>query len=58
MNIFLFVLSSVIFLASFPMFTYSFVVPEEFAALLFTAGIFTATAAFVIPIVILGRSER
>lgn len=58
MNIFLFLISTVIFLASFPMFTYSFVVPEEYAALLFTAGIFTATAAFVIPMVILGRSER
>lgn len=58
MNIFLFILSSVIFLASFPMFTYAFVVPEEYAALLFTAGIFTSTAAFWIPMVILGRSER
>lgn len=58
MNIFLFVLSSVIFLASFPMYAYSFVVPEQYAALLFAAGILTSTAAFVIPMVILGRSER
>jgi hypothetical protein len=58
MNIFLFILSSVIFLASFPMFTYSFVVPEQYAALLFTAGILTASAAFWIPMVILGRSKR
>jgi len=58
MNIFLFVLSSVIFLASFPMYAYAFVVPDPCPALLFTAGIFTSVAAFVIPIVILGRSER
>jgi hypothetical protein len=58
MNIFLFVLSSVIFLASFPMYAYAFVVPDPYPALLFTAGILTSVAAFVIPIVILGRSER
>ncbi len=58
MNIFLFVLSSLIFLASFPMYAYAFVVPEQFAALLFGAGVLTSCAAFVIPIVMLGRSER
>ncbi|OUV18479.1 MAG: hypothetical protein CBC58_00775 [Cellulomonadaceae bacterium TMED98] len=58
MNIFLFVLSFIIFLASFPMFTYSFVVPEVWAAPLFAAGILTACLAFVIPIVVLGRSEQ
>lgn len=58
MNIFFFVLSSVIFLASFPMYAYAFVVPEQWAALLFGAGVLTSTAAFVIPIVFLGRSER
>lgn len=58
MNIFFFVLSSVIFLASFPMYAYAFVVPEQWAALLFAAGVLTSTAAFVIPMVFLGRSER
>ena len=58
MNIFLFILSFFIFLASFPMFTYAFIVPEVFAAPLFLAGILTACLAFVIPIVVLGRSEQ
>ena len=31
MNIFIVVITSIIFLASFPMFTYAFVVPEVFA---------------------------
>jgi hypothetical protein len=58
MNIFLFVLSTVIFFASFPMFAYSFVVPEAWAAWLFGAGVLTSCLAFVIPMVFLGRSER
>jgi hypothetical protein len=58
MNIFLFIISSLVFLASFPMFAYAFVVPEQFAALLFGAGVITSVVAFVIPMVILGRSER
>ena len=40
------------------MFSYSFVVPEVWAAPLFAAGILTACLAFVIPIVVLGRSEQ
>lgn len=55
MNIFLVVLCSAIFLASFPMFTYSFVVPEVFAPWLFGAGVLTACLAFAIPIVVTGR---
>lgn len=55
MNIFLVVISSAIFLASFPMFTYSFVVPEVFAPWLFAAGVLTACLAFAIPIVFAGR---
>ena len=58
MNVFLFIISSLVFLASFPMFAYSFVVPEQFAALLFGVGVLTSVLAFVIPIVVLGRSER
>jgi hypothetical protein len=58
MNVFLFIISSLVFLASFPMFAYSFVVPEQFAALLVGAGVLTSVLAFVIPIVVLGRSER
>ena len=42
MNVFLFIISSLVFLASFPMFAYSFVVPEQFAALLFGAGVITS----------------
>ena len=55
MNIFLVVISSAIFLASFPMFTYSFVVPEVFAPWLFAAGVLTACLALAIPIVFAGR---
>jgi hypothetical protein len=55
MNVFVVVLASLMFLASFPMFTYAFVVPEAFAPWLFTAGILTATVAFAIPMVIMGR---
>jgi len=58
MNVFLFIISSLVFLASFPMFAYAFVVPEQFAALLFGAGVLTSVLAFVIPMVVLGRSER
>lgn len=58
MNVFLFVISSLIFLASFPMYAYAFVVPEQFAALLFGAGVITSVVAFAIPMVMLGRSER
>ena len=58
MNVFWVILSSIIFLASFPMFTYAFVVPEQFAIALFTGGILTATLAFVIPFVFLSRSDR
>jgi len=55
MNIFLVILSSIVFLASFPMFTFSFVVPVVFAPWLFGAGVLTACFAFAIPIVFLGR---
>jgi len=55
MNIFLVILSSLIFLASFPMFTFSFVVPVVFGPWLFGAGVLTACFAFAIPIVFLGR---
>ena len=55
MNILLVVVCSAIFLASFPMFTYSFVVPEVFAPWLFAAGVLTACLAFAIPIVVAGR---
>lgn len=58
MNVFLVILSSIIFLASFPMFTYAFVVPEEWAAALFTAGVLTASLAYLIPFVILSRQNR
>jgi hypothetical protein len=55
MNVLLVAIASLIFLASFPMFTYAFVVPEVWAPWLFTAGILTACLAFAIPIVFLGR---
>lgn len=55
MNIFIVVISSVIFLASFPMFMYSFVVPEILSPWLFAAGVLTACSAFAIPLVLLGR---
>ncbi len=55
MNIVIVVITSIIFLASFPMFTYAFVVPEVFAPWLFGAGVLTACFAFAIPIVFLGR---
>lgn len=55
MNIFWVVVASIIFLASFPMFTYSFVVPEVWAPWLFTAGILTASLAFAIPMIALSR---
>ena len=55
MNVFTVVLASLIFLASFPMFTYAFVVPEVWAPWLFTAGILSACLAFAIPIVLMGR---
>lgn len=54
MNVFVVVLASLIFLASFPMFTYAFVVPEVWAPWLFTAGVLTATLAFAIPMVFMG----
>jgi hypothetical protein len=54
MNVFVVVISSLIFLASFPMFTYAFVVPEVWAPWLFTAGVLTATLAFAIPMVFMG----
>jgi hypothetical protein len=54
MNVFVVVLASLTFLASFPMFTYAFVVPEVWAPWLFAAGVFTASAAFAIPMVFLG----
>jgi hypothetical protein len=55
MNILIVVIASVVFLASFPMFTYSFVVPEVFAPWLFAAGVLTACFAFAIPLVFTGR---
>ena len=55
MNIFIVVITSIIFLASFPMFTYAFVGPEVFAPWLFGAGVLTACLAFAIPMVFLGR---
>jgi len=55
MNIFIVVITSIIFLASFPMFTYAFVVPEVFAPWLFGSGVLTACLAFAIPMVFLGR---
>jgi isoprenylcysteine carboxyl methyltransferase (ICMT) family protein YpbQ len=58
MNVFLVIISSIIFLASFPMFTYAFVVPEQFAIALFSAGVLTASLAFAIPLVFLSRSNR
>lgn len=58
MNIFLVILSSAIFLASFPMYTYAFVVPEQYAALLFTGGVLASSLAFAIPMVALSRRER
>jgi hypothetical protein len=40
------------------MFTYAFVVPEQFAIALFTGGILMVSLAFVIPFVFLSRSNR
>lgn len=58
MNVFLVILSSIIFLASFPMFTYAFVVPEQFAIALFTGGVLTACLAFAIPLWFLSKTDR
>jgi hypothetical protein len=58
MNVFLVIVSSIIFLASFPMFTYAFVVPEQFAVALFTGGVLTATLAFAIPLWFLSKTDR
>jgi hypothetical protein len=58
MNVFLVILSSIIFLASFPMFTYAFVVPEQFAIALFTGGVLTASLAFAIPLWFLSKTDR
>jgi hypothetical protein len=55
MNVFLVVIASLIFLASFPMFTYSFVVPDVYAPWLFSAGVLTACFAFALPMYFLGR---
>ena len=55
MNILLVVVCSALFLASFPMFTYSFVVPEVFAPWLFAAGVLVACLAFAIPMYVSGR---
>jgi hypothetical protein len=55
MNVVIVVLASIIFLASFPMFTYAFVVPDVWAPWLFTAGILTASFAFAIPMWFLAR---
>lgn len=57
MNVFIFVIASIIFLASFPMFTYSFVVPEVWAPWLFGSGILVASFAFAIPMLFLGRKR-
>ncbi|MFN3708832.1 hypothetical protein EV140_1996 [Microcella alkaliphila] len=46
-----------LFLASFPMFAYSFAVPEAFAPFLFFAGILAVTFSLMIPITILGRRD-
>ncbi|MBT4908726.1 MAG: hypothetical protein HOJ70_04785 [Microbacteriaceae bacterium] len=55
MNIVIVVITSLLFLASFPMFTYSFVVPEMWAPWLFAAGVLTACLSFAIPMFFLGR---
>ena len=55
MNIVIVVITSLLFLASFPMFTYSFVVPEMWAPWLFAAGVLTACVSFAIPMFFLGR---
>jgi hypothetical protein len=55
MNIFIVVVTSIIFLASFPMFTFAFVVPDMWAPWLFAAGVLTACLAFAIPLLFLGR---
>ncbi|BAU32816.1 hypothetical protein [Microcella alkaliphila] len=46
-----------LFLASFPMFAYSFEVPEVYAPFLFFAGILAVTFSLMIPITILGRRD-
>lgn len=46
-----------LFIASFPMFAYAFAVPEEWAGLLFFAGIMAVTVSLMIPVTILGRRD-
>lgn len=46
-----------LFLASFPMFAYSFAVPEQFAGALFFAGILAVSLSVAIPFSILGRRD-
>jgi hypothetical protein len=58
MNIFIVAVSVLLFLSSFLAFAFAFAVPEEFAAVLFFAGILAASASFAIPIHLLGRRDR
>lgn len=46
-----------LFCASFPMFAYSFAVPEVFAPWLFFAGIMAVTLSLMIPVTFLGRRD-
>ncbi|HET8958598.1 MAG TPA: hypothetical protein VFM95_09110 [Microcella sp.] len=46
-----------LFLASFPMFAYSFAVPEAVAPFLFFAGILAVTGSLMIPVTFLGRRD-
>lgn len=51
------VVSLALFLAAFPLFSYAFWVPEEWAAIMFFTGIMSATLALAIPLSILGRRD-
>lgn len=58
MNIVATIISMILFLSSFGLFSYAFAVPEQWAALTFFAGILAVTVAMAIPISILGHRER
>jgi hypothetical protein len=57
MNIFLNILTGVIFLGSFPVMSYAFQVPG-FEAVIFAGGILMAVFAWMIPLYILPRISK
>ena len=57
MKIIVVVASIALFLASFPLFAYSFAAPDEFKAIIFFTGIMSISLSLAIPFHILGSRE-